>query len=49
MRLEDFDYQLPESLIAQRPLEERSASRLMVVDRERPGDDAVVAHSTFRD
>ncbi|MDA8352264.1 MAG: tRNA preQ1(34) S-adenosylmethionine ribosyltransferase-isomerase QueA [Firmicutes bacterium] len=29
-----FDYPLPEDLIAQEPTEERSASRLMVVDRE---------------
>jgi len=32
MQLSDFDYQLPEHLIAQAPLAERSASRLMVVD-----------------
>ncbi len=33
MRLSDFDYGLPTSLIAQQPLEERSASRMLVVDR----------------
>ena len=33
MRLDDFDYQLPDDLIAQRPLAERDASRLMVVHR----------------
>jgi S-adenosylmethionine:tRNA ribosyltransferase-isomerase len=33
MQLDSFDYHLPKSLIAQRPLEDRSASRLMVVDR----------------
>ena len=33
MRLEEFDYLLPSELIAQRPLEERDASRLMVLDR----------------
>jgi S-adenosylmethionine:tRNA ribosyltransferase-isomerase len=33
MRLEEFDYPLPSELIAQRPLEERDASRLMVLDR----------------
>ena len=32
MKLSDFDYQLPESLIAQMPLADRNASRLMVVD-----------------
>ncbi len=34
MRLNDFDYQLPEALIAQTPLSERSASRLLLVDPE---------------
>ena len=33
MRLSDFDYALPEKLIAQEPLAERDASRLMVVPR----------------
>lgn len=33
MRLDAFDYELPESLIAQHPLDDRAASRLMVVDR----------------
>lgn len=32
MELSDFDYQLPESLIAQMPLADRNASRLMVID-----------------
>ena len=32
MRLSDFDYQLPRELIAQAPLAERSASRLLLVD-----------------
>ena len=31
---EDFDYELPEELIAQTPLKERTASRLLVVDSE---------------
>lgn len=34
MQLSDFDYHLPEALIAQAPLRERSASRLLVVDPE---------------
>jgi len=33
MRLEEFDYPLPSELIAQRPLAERDASRMMVLDR----------------
>ncbi|MBI4720951.1 MAG: tRNA preQ1(34) S-adenosylmethionine ribosyltransferase-isomerase QueA [Chitinivibrionia bacterium] len=33
MRLLDFSYDLPDSLIAQEPLPERTGSRLMVVDR----------------
>jgi S-adenosylmethionine:tRNA ribosyltransferase-isomerase len=53
MRLEDFDYDLPESLIAQHALPERSASRLMVVNR--PGarasssSGAARTHVVFRD
>jgi len=34
MKLADFDYALPRELIAQRPLEKRDDSRLMVVDRK---------------
>ena len=33
MRLSDFDYSLPEELVAQEPLSERDQSRLLVVDR----------------
>ena len=32
MRVEDFDFELPEELIAQTPLLDRTASKLMVVD-----------------
>ena len=32
MLLKDFDYELPEELIAQTPIEPRNASRLMVLD-----------------
>jgi len=33
MRISDFDYDLPEELIAQAPLPERDASRMLVLDR----------------
>ena len=33
MQLEDFDYELPDGLIAQVPLERRDTSRLMVLDK----------------
>src|SRR2546426_12635648 len=33
MRLDEFDYQLPEDRIAQHPLPDRSASRLLLLDR----------------
>jgi S-adenosylmethionine:tRNA ribosyltransferase-isomerase len=35
VQISDFDYELPEALIAQHPLPERDASRMLVVDRER--------------
>lgn len=34
MRTEDFNYDLPEELIAQTPLKDRTASRMMVIHRE---------------
>lgn len=45
MKISDFDYFLPEELIAQTPLAERPSSRLLVLDKE-TGD---VTHGTFRD
>lgn len=34
MKTSDFDYNLPENLIAQTPLEKRDESRLMILDKE---------------
>ena len=34
MRIDDFDYELPEGLIAQKPADRRDSSRLLVVHRE---------------
>ncbi|HEU4721871.1 MAG TPA: tRNA preQ1(34) S-adenosylmethionine ribosyltransferase-isomerase QueA [Gemmatimonadaceae bacterium] len=41
----DYDFDLPEELIAQTPLERRDASRLMVVDRAR----GTIEHRRFTD
>ncbi len=45
MKLSDFDYDLPESFIAQTPVEPRDSSRLMLLDR-RTG---AIEHRVFRD
>ena len=45
MRVDEFDYELPPELIAQEPLPQRDASRLMVVDRETGRWE----HARFRD
>lgn len=45
MKTSDFYFELPEELIAQDPLEDRSSSRLMVVDKK-TGE---VTHRIFRD
>ncbi len=39
MRVSDFDYALPPDLIAQRPLERRDLSRLLLLDREGGGQE----------
>lgn len=45
MKTSDFDFQLPEELIAQTPLERRDASRLLTLDRE----SGAVGHHHFYD
>lgn len=45
MDVKDFYYDLPEELIAQDPLEDRSGSRLMVLDK----NTGEVEHKVFRD
>ncbi|MCL6561144.1 MAG: tRNA preQ1(34) S-adenosylmethionine ribosyltransferase-isomerase QueA, partial [Firmicutes bacterium] len=45
MKLSDFDYFLPEELIAQDPIERRDESRLMVVDK----DKKEIEHRVFKD
>ena len=44
MLLKDFYYDLPQELIAQDPLEDRSSSRLMVVDKKTGS----IRHETFK-
>lgn len=45
VRTTDFDYHLPEELIADRPLPDRAASRMMVIHR----DTGVIEHRHFSD
>ena len=45
MDVKDFDYYLPEELIAQDPLEDRSSSRLMVLDKKT----GKIQHKIFKD
>jgi S-adenosylmethionine:tRNA ribosyltransferase-isomerase len=44
-RLSDYDFHLPEELIASRPLERRDASRMLVLDRHT----GAIAHRQFTD
>ena len=44
-RLSDYDYELPDELIAQHPVGERDTSRLMVLRRS----DGQIEHAQFRD
>lgn len=45
MQVEDFDFYLPEELIAQTPLADRTSSKLLVLDK----DSGEVTHHTFKD
>ena len=45
MNVKDFYFDLPQELIAQDPLEDRSASRLLVLDKE----NGEIEHRHFRD
>ena len=45
MKVSEFNYELPEELIAQTPIEKRDESRLMVLDRE----EQTIEHKTFKD
>lgn len=45
LRTKEFDYDLPEALIAQSPLEARDTSRLLMVGRK----DGKIEHGQFRD
>ena len=44
MKTDDFDYYLPENLIAQTPLSNRSDSKLLIMDR----DTGNIKHDTFK-
>ncbi len=45
MQTSDFDYELPDELIAQRPPERRGESRMMVIDRQ----SGEISHQRFAD
>ena len=45
LKTSDYYYELPQELIAQDPLEDRSSSRLMVLDKET----GAVSHHVFRE
>ena len=44
MNVKDFDFELPQELIAQDPLEDRSGSKLLVLDK----DTGKTEHRIFR-
>ena len=45
MKVSEFNYELPEELIAQVPLEKRDESRLMILDKEKQ----TIEHKKFKD
>ena len=45
MRVDEYDYHLPEELIAQTPLKERSTSKLLVLDKT----NKTISHNHFAD
>ena len=45
MKVSEFNYELPERLIAQVPIEKRDESKLMILDREQQ----TIEHKTFKD
>ena len=45
MELSEFNYKLPEELIAQTPIEKRDESRLMILDR----NTGKIEHKIFKD
>ena len=45
MKTDDFDYYLPEELIAQHPVSKRDSSKMMVVDRNTGN----ISHKVFSD
>ena len=45
LKVSEFNYELPERLIAQVPIEKRDESRLMILDRKKQE----IEHKTFND
>lgn len=45
MKVSEFNYELPEELIAQTPIEKRDTSRLMVLNKEKQ----TIEHKIFKD
>ncbi len=43
MKIDEFDYELPKELIAQKPSERRDVCRMMVLDRQ----DGTIEHKHF--